>query len=163
MPPALARRVLRIAARRGWLERVHVGMEVKSTSVSGYLRFWILAKLRGWRPYSFRYQEEQAEIETWLALILKAAPLSPALATEIAECARLIKGYGSTHHRGTDNFRMIETRVMRPAIEGKLPLAQAIDALASARTAALLDPEGDALSRCLDDFYKQAPLRIAAE
>ena len=56
------------AARRGWLERVHWGMEVNSASVSGFLRFWLLAKLRRWRPRSYRFQEEQAAIEAWLAL-----------------------------------------------------------------------------------------------
>ncbi len=163
LPPALARWVLRVSAQRGWLDRVHVGMEVKSTSISGYLRFWALAKLRAWRPYSFRYHEEKNAIESWLSLILKAAPLSPALATEITECARLIKGYGSTHKRGTSNFQMIETRVIRPALNGQLPIAQAVDAVASARTAALLDPEGDGLTRCLDDLDRQMSFRVAAE
>ena len=50
LPPALARRILALAERRGWLERVHWGMEVNTASVSGYLRFWLLAKLRRWRP-----------------------------------------------------------------------------------------------------------------
>jgi indolepyruvate ferredoxin oxidoreductase beta subunit len=138
-------------------------MEVKSTSVSGYLRFWLLAKLKPWRPHSFRYHEEQAAITSWLSLILDSAPTSPALAIEIAECARLIKGYGSTHKRGTSNFKMIETRVIRPALDGQLPAGRAIDAIASARTAALVDPDGESLARCLDDLGRQAAFPVAAE
>ncbi len=46
LPPALARRILATAERRGWLERAHWGMEVNTASVSGFLRFWLLAKLR---------------------------------------------------------------------------------------------------------------------
>ena len=42
------------------------------------------------------FQEEQRAIEAWLALIVEAARLSGELALEIAECARLIKGYGDT-------------------------------------------------------------------
>lgn len=163
LPPRLARFILRVSAQRGWLDRVHVSMQVKTTSIFGYLRFWLLAKLKAWRPRSFRYHEEQSAIESWLTLILEAAPKSPALAIEIAECARLIKGYGSTHKRGTSNFQMIETRIVRQAIDGRLPLDRAVDALASARTAALVDPEGEGLTRCLDELERQASFRVAAE
>jgi len=55
--------VLAIAERRGWIERVHWGMEVNTASISGFLRFWLLARLRAWRPRSYRYQEEQRAIE----------------------------------------------------------------------------------------------------
>ena len=36
--------------RRGWLGRVYFGMEINSTSISGYLRFLMLAKLRALAP-----------------------------------------------------------------------------------------------------------------
>ena len=76
-------------------------------------------KLRRWRPRSHRYQQEQAAIESWLGLIVEAAKLSGDLAIEIAECARLIKGYGDTLKRGNANYRMIEAHVIRPALEGQ--------------------------------------------
>ncbi len=38
------------AERRGWLGRVYFGMEINSTSISGYLRFLMLAKLRALPP-----------------------------------------------------------------------------------------------------------------
>jgi indolepyruvate ferredoxin oxidoreductase beta subunit len=110
-----------------------------------------------------RYQEEQTNIEAWLAMILGAAKRSSALALEITECARLIKGYGSTHRRGSENFRMIETRVIRPALDGRVPASDAADAVASARIAALADPEGQGLTRCLDEFETKSAMRIAAE
>ncbi len=135
LPPRLARRILALAERRGWIDRVHWGMEVNSASVSGFLRFWLLAKLRGWRPKSYRFQEEQRAIEAWLGLIVEAAQLSDDLALEVAECARLIKGYGDTHKRGTANYRLIETRVIRPVLAGRIPLRQGVDAIASARAA----------------------------
>lgn len=163
LPPRLAHFILRVSAQRGWLDRVHIGMEVKTTSITGYLRFWLLAKLKPWRPRSFRYHEEQAAIQSWLALILDAAEKSPALAIEIAECARLIKGYGSTHKRGTSNFQVIETRLIRPAIDGRLPVDQATDAIMNARAAALADPEGESLGRCLDEFERLMSFRVAAE
>ena len=82
LPPKLARRILALSERRGWIDRVHWGMEVNSASVSGFLRFWMLAKLRGWRPKSYRFQEEQRAIEAWLGLIVEAARLSDDLALE---------------------------------------------------------------------------------
>ncbi|ARP98718.1 indolepyruvate oxidoreductase subunit beta family protein [Pseudorhodoplanes sinuspersici] len=163
LPPSLAKRIIALAERRGWMDRVHVGMYVQTTSVSGYLRFWTLAKLRPLRRFMHRYQEEQAQIETWLGFIADAAKLSPALALEVAECARLIKGYGSTHKRGTLNFRTIETRLIVPALRGQLPVPDAIDGIASARTAALVDPEGASLAKCLDEFDARLSFRIAAE
>lgn len=149
LPPFIARPILRLAERKGWLGRVHFGMEINSTSVSGYLRFLMLAKLRAIRPYGYRYVEEQAQIESWLGLIAEAAQHSSTLALEIAECARLIKGYGDTHARGLSNYARIEDALIRPAIAGAMPLDRAVDAVASARTAALVDPDGESLARCL--------------
>jgi indolepyruvate ferredoxin oxidoreductase, beta subunit len=163
LPPRLAAPILAYAEKRGWLGRVYWGMHIKTTTISGYLRFRLLAKLRRWRPYSHRFAAEQAAIEEWLGLVARAAKPSVDLALEVAECARLIKGYGDTHKRGTANYRLIAERVIGPALDGSLPVAQAIDAVASARTAALKDPEGDALARCLADIDRHAAFRIAAE
>jgi len=163
LPPAMARRILSFAQRRGWLGRVHWGMEVRTTSISGFLRFWALAKLHAWRPRSHRFHEEQQAIEAWLARIRDAAARSVDLAVEIAECARLIKGYGDTLKRGSANYRAIEQRIIVPALAGAMPVPVAIDALANARTAALLDPEGEGLARCLADIEARAALPVAAE
>jgi len=163
LPPRLARGILALAEGRGWLGRVYWGMHVNSASVSGFLRFWLLAKLRRWRPRTYRYQEERRELERWLGLIGAAAALSTELGLEVAECARLIKGYGDTHNRGTQNYRQIEQHVISPALAGHIPLRQAIDAIASARTAALVDPDGEGLAKCLGDIQAQSAQRIAAE
>jgi indolepyruvate ferredoxin oxidoreductase, beta subunit len=163
LPPPLATAILRLADRRGWTGRFHWGMEIKTTSVTGYLRFLLLAKLRRFRPRTYRYLQEQAAIEAWLGLITAAAARSAALALEIAECARLIKGYGDTWKRGADNYASIEARVIRPALAGRIAVARGIDAVASARTAALLDPEGEGLARCLADIERSPDLGIAAE
>ena len=163
LPPSLARRILAFAERHPTLARAHWGMEVNTRSVSGFLRFFLLAKLRPLRPRTWRYQEEQRDIETWLGLIGRAAPFSAELALEIAECARLIKGYGDTHKRGSENYRLIVTQVIEPTLAGRIPVAQAVDAIASARTAALLDPDGEALTKCLGDLASPPVHAIAAE
>jgi len=163
LPPRLARAIIGYSAKRGWLDTVYFGMELKTTTVWGYLRFWSLAKLRRFRPRSHRFHEEQIIIEAWLARVIAAARLSGDLALEVAECARLIKGYGDTWKRGAANYATIEARVIAPVLEGRMPLAQGIDAVASARTAALVDPEGESLARALAAIDAQVSMPLAAE
>jgi indolepyruvate ferredoxin oxidoreductase beta subunit len=143
LPPGLARWLLK---RR----KVHFSMHVRTTTIWGFLRLRLVAGLRWWRPHTYRFIEEQAEIERWLAAIRSAAPLSIELAREIAECARLIKGYGDTHKRGTENYHRIVREVIEPALAGRMAPRQAADAVANARVAALADPEGQALARTLN-------------
>jgi indolepyruvate ferredoxin oxidoreductase beta subunit len=154
LPPSIARPIIEFAERRGWIDKLHWGMEVKTNSVSGYLRFLALARLRRFRPQSYRYGQEQAAIEAWLALIIAAAAKSDALALEIAECARLMKGYGDTLKRGAANYAAIERQVIQPTLAGAIPLSRGIDAVASARVAALADPEGESLAKCLAEIAR---------
>jgi len=163
LPPVAARRILALAERHPALGRAHWGMAVNTASVFGFVRFRALAGLRRFRPRTFRFQEEQRDIEAWLSLIARAAPLNAELAIEIAECARLIKGYGDTHKRGSGNYRLIVSQVIEPALAGHMPVGQAVDAIASARTAALLDPEGEALANCLGALGSPLAHAIAAE
>jgi indolepyruvate ferredoxin oxidoreductase beta subunit len=163
LPPRLARAIIAYAEKRDWLGTVYFGMEVKTTSVWGYLRFWGLAKLKRFRPKGWRFAEEQAAIEAWLARILSAAKLSGDLAREVVECARLIKGYGDTWKRGFANYQTIDARVIMPVLEGRMPVRAGIDAIASARTAALLDPEGEGLAKALAAIDAQVAMPMAAE
>jgi indolepyruvate ferredoxin oxidoreductase beta subunit len=161
LPPKLGHRIVTLARRRGW--QLNWSMEVNSASILGYLRFWALAKLKPRRPRTYRFQEEQRTIEAWLAVIVEAAKLSSELALEVAECARLIKGYGDTHKRGGGNYQTIEERVIRPALAGHIPFHRAVDAVASARTAALTDPDGESLATCLSEIESVSGRRLAAE
>jgi indolepyruvate ferredoxin oxidoreductase, beta subunit len=154
LPPWIARSIITVAERRGSIGRLHWGMEIKTNSVSGYLRFLLLAQLRRFRPRSYRYSQEQAAIEAWLALIVAAAAKSDALALEIAECARLVKGYGDTLKRGAANYAAIERQVIQRILAGAIPLFRGIDAVASARVAALADPEGETLAKCLAEIAR---------
>ena len=142
LPPWAARWLL---ARR----KFHFSMHVRSTTIWGFARLRFLASLRWWRPHSWRYLEEQAEIERWLEQIRRAQALSVELAREIAEAARLIKGYGDTYKRGLDNYRRITAEVIAPALAGRMAPRKAVDAVANARVAALADPDGDSLTRTL--------------
>jgi indolepyruvate ferredoxin oxidoreductase, beta subunit len=163
LPPNWARAVLAFASRHERLRRFHWSMEINSRSISGFLRFWLLAKLKPLRRRSFRYQQEQAAIVHWLDLVAAASVQSAELALEVVACARLIKGYGDTLKRGTANFDAIETRVVRPVLMGSIPLSRGIDAIASARTAALTDPDGESLAKCLAEIERHSDMGVAAE
>jgi len=147
LPPAMGRSLTRWAERNGKLDAYNVGMHVKTSGVLGYLLVRSLAWLKPWRPHSFRYQEEQQLMERWLARVKEASARSVPLALEVAECARLIKGYGETHRRGKANFLAIfDALVENPATADAAGQAKAIR---KAREAALADPEGKALGGAL--------------
>jgi indolepyruvate ferredoxin oxidoreductase, beta subunit len=146
LPRGLSRGLMRWAGRHGFARRLNVGMQVKTTSLSGFLTLRLLALLRPWRRMSARYADEQVLIERWLGAI-RGGAREPALALEIALCGRLIKGYGETHQRGRDNLlRIMDTLVEGGAVADATERASAIR---KAREAALADPEGRGLEGSL--------------
>src|SRR5262249_56080719 len=60
LPPWLARPLLFLARRFRALGRAHYGMAVNSRSVSGYLRFALLARLGPFRPRPYPFRPEHA-------------------------------------------------------------------------------------------------------
>jgi indolepyruvate ferredoxin oxidoreductase beta subunit len=168
MPPWIAKRLLARAERKPNFAKKHWPMEIQSTSLWGFSRIWFLAKLRRFRRKSYRYGVEQAAIEQWLGDLGQAAALDTDFANELAECARLIKGYGDTHRRGSQNFARIRNALVLPALEAKQ--ADGLSgAVAKAREAALADPDGEALSAVLtqlsgkDEAHPETQPALAAE
>ena len=147
LPYFLGKRLLAWAEKRGKLDAYNVGMHIRTSSPWGYALVRSLAWLKPWRPLSYRYGEEQRLIERWLALVAEAARRNAGLAFEVAECARLIKGYGETHRRGKANFlAIIDALVENPATTDS---SEQTKAIRTARDAALADPEGKALGSTL--------------
>ena len=147
MPHFLGKRLVAWAERRGRLDAYNVGMHIRTSGFFGYLLVRSLAWLRPLRPMSYRYVEEQRLIERWLGMVAEAAKRDAELAYEIAECARLIKGYGETHRRGRGNFLAIaDALIENPPTSDAREQARAIR---KAREAALADPEGKALGTTL--------------
>ena len=144
LPAWLARPILRAANRGGWRRRLNVGLHVRTSSVTGFVLLWTLARLKRLRPRMHRFVEEQARIETWIERVGEACATGAAFALEAARCANLVKGYGDTHDRGVRNFE--RTMACLDAC------ARARDPAASLRVlreAALADPEGDSLDAAM--------------
>lgn len=145
LPPALARPILNWAERRSFGERFNIGLYIRTTTIAGFLLMWTLARLKGLRRASWRFKDENALQERWLAAIAATAPRDYAAALEVAECARLIKGYGSTHKRGRTNF----LRIFDALIASTSPPTDLAAKIKQARVAAFADPDGKALAKVL--------------
>jgi indolepyruvate ferredoxin oxidoreductase beta subunit len=99
LPHRLVAPFARWAERRWPHGRPTLGQHVRTTTVSGYLRVWLLGRLRVLRPVSWRARIEHDRIDRWLAGVTRALAWDEALACEIAQLARLVKGYGHVRRR----------------------------------------------------------------
>ena len=148
LPVWLGQLLMRPSRLRSVLERMtSKGRVVRTTSLSGFLLLYGVAALRSWRPKSLRYQREHAEMRNWLAHIERHAGAQYALAQEIAECQRLVKGYGDTHARGMRNFKLIEA--LLPQLAGN---QDGVSRIRQLREAALKDEEGSQLAALLHSW-----------
>src|SRR5579885_693165 len=118
------------------------GKRIRTHTVSGFLLLHALAGLRRWRRGTYRYVEESARIEDWLAHIERLVPAHYALAVELARAQRLIKGYGETHERGWRNYSALLARLEQLAAR-----PDGASVMARLHEAALADEEGQALAR----------------
>jgi len=155
LPERMAGWLLRAAEGRPGLRRIHREMNLRTTTLWGYGRLRMLARLKRWRRGTWRFRREQEAIVDWLQMIEKAAARDAQLALEIAECARLIKGYGDTQRRGLESYRRILTALARPALVNGSDSGAAAAGIARARTAALADAEGEALENELSNHRGQ--------
>lgn len=142
-PASLGRWMLAGPKRMAWLQRMmQEGRVIRTSSLTGFLTLYAVASCRHFRRRSLRYQRERVAMTAWLDRIQATASRDYALACEIAECQRLIKGYGDTHARGLANYQ---------AIMGALDSATGADAarVQALRDAALADETGAKLRELL--------------
>jgi indolepyruvate ferredoxin oxidoreductase beta subunit len=119
-------------------------LKVGTHGIVGMLALRTLASLKWLRPRGSRYAQEQSMIERWLRGITESTARDWRLGHEIAQCGRLIKGYGSTNERGKENL----LHVLDHLAQGP-DAAKAADAIRAARQAALADEAGQALDATL--------------
>jgi indolepyruvate ferredoxin oxidoreductase beta subunit len=137
-----------------WLSHPHIvhrivrrftqsGRIVTTSSLGGYLTLYAISRMRKWRRCTLRYELESARIEQWLKQIGETAQRNPALALEVAQCQRLVKGYSDTHARGLKNYQTL----MHVVVSAGARLAPAT--LRELREAALGDEHGKKLQEAL--------------
>jgi indolepyruvate ferredoxin oxidoreductase beta subunit len=167
LPSKLAQRVLAWDRRRVARGKAPwaLALKIGGHSVAGMLALRLLAALKWLRPRGSRFAVEQALIEQWLGAVLAATRQHWQTGFELAQCGRLIKGYGSTNERGKDNLLHIIDQL---ASGGSFASQDArASAIAAARTAALSDDDGRALDQSLRRYgvaarsVKPQPIRWA--
>ena len=152
LPYRLVAWFARWAERRWPYGRPALGQHVKTTTVSGYLRVWLLTLLRPLRPISYRAHEEHARIDRWLAAIARCHAWDGVLACEVARAAQLVKGYGDVRRRMTGHFdRLLEaaTKAGARAAENGGDFAAARELAARYRVLVLQGPESEAKAAAL--------------
>ena len=148
LPAGLGRWLLNAGWTRKLAERfTQKGRIVHTTSLAGFLQLYVLAALRPTRRRSLRFKEEHQRINQWLAQIPVLAPENYLLARELAECPRVVKGYGDTHARGRKNFDALMAAVRK--LRGQQDAAGRLKKL---REAALADDTGEKLAEMLKEL-----------
>jgi len=145
MPAGLGAWIL----RTGWATRLFDriagrGRTLNTTSISGFLQLYFVASLRGRRRKSLRFRREHEKVDQWLVRVQELTPVDYNLACEVAECPRLIKGYGDTHVLGSRNFDLLMQAL--PVLRQN---SGAAARLRSLREAALADDTGKKLTDTL--------------
>lgn len=115
LPHRLVAPIARWAVRRWPAGRPTLGQHVRTTTISGFLRVWLLTVLRPLRPISHRAHEEHERMERWLEAVRRCAGRDLALAGEVARAAQLVKGYGDVRRRMAAFFDDLLATVVRVA------------------------------------------------
>lgn len=129
--------------------RLARGRHVRTTSLRGFVPLWFLGRLRSYRRRTLRFARERAAVDAWLSRIEAMVASDYALACEVAQCARVLKGYGATAERGRRSFD-----ALMQAAERLLGRPDAAGQLHRLHEAALADEDGCAF----DDARKALAL-----
>ncbi|MEM8496797.1 MAG: indolepyruvate oxidoreductase subunit beta family protein [Pseudomonadota bacterium] len=107
MPAALGKRIL--ASKLGYkvLTTFSGGKQLRTNTIGVFLALKFLAGMRKFRRGSLGFQHEHKMIDSWLDAIKTAAGRDVRLAIELAKCGRLVKGYGDTRHRTSEQTQKI--------------------------------------------------------
>jgi indolepyruvate ferredoxin oxidoreductase beta subunit len=115
LPHALVAPFARWAERRWPHGRPTAAQHVRTTTILGFLRLWLLARLRRIRPISYRARHEFDGITRWLDAVRRCAAWDAALAREVAHGGQLVKGYGDVRRRMTAHLDRLVAATLRAA------------------------------------------------
>jgi indolepyruvate ferredoxin oxidoreductase beta subunit len=142
MPPAMGNWMLNSAIARRFLNLFTGGKQLRTNTVTIFLMLRFMASLKRFRRGMLGFQHEHAMIARWLQAIRTAAESDPALAYELAECGRLVKGYGDTRARTTSQMIEILSRV-------EAQESVTAERVEDWRTTAMEDDSGDAFGQAI--------------
>ncbi len=117
LPSFIGQKLMDRAARKGGFQKWGGGMNLKTSSVSGFFALWVLTKFKPWRRKTYRFKETQKQIDQWLEYIQQAFNKDRRLALEVIKFGELIKGYGETQAKGRSRFDYMLKERLHPIIE----------------------------------------------
>ena len=146
LPYALVAPFARWAERRWPHGRPALAQHVRTTTVLGYLRVWLLGRLRGLRPISYRAHQERLRMAQWLSAVQRCAGWDAALAREVAHAGQLVKGYGEVRRRmfaHLERLLAVSLATAEAASRGGADFSAATRLAHDYRTLVLSGPDGE--------------------
>jgi indolepyruvate ferredoxin oxidoreductase beta subunit len=123
---------------------VNRGRRVRTGTIGWFMVLYVLGGLKRFRRGTLRHTQELAHRDAWLARVKAATVKDYALAVELLETRRLVKGYSDTLARGQSKFAKVMAAAAR--LEGR---PDAADWVRRLRETALSDEDGVALDDTL--------------
>lgn len=119
-----------------------------------WLKAWTLSQRM--RPFSLRFVSERAWVERWLHMMDRSCARQPGAIPAIVETADLIEGSGLDYNAGLKKWNLIIDQLVKPACDGKLPIADLGEAVRQAHRAAREDSDGGRLRQVIADIVAAA-------
>ncbi len=88
-----------------------------TTSFSGFLRLWLLTKMKFMRPGSYRFKKERALMDKYKESTLYYAGLDYKLGSLVARSGSMVKGYGKVRRRTIKAFYRFIDNIIFPLSE----------------------------------------------
>jgi len=107
LPASMARAILASSLCHKLAAPFTKGKRFRTDTIISFTTLRLMAFTRKWRRKSFSYQEEHQLINSWLEQIKAYAKIDIEAATEISKSARIVKGYGKTRERGSQQIAQI--------------------------------------------------------
>ena len=106
LPTGLGRWLAQSKGFGGFVKRrMEKGRRIKTGTLTWFLALYALSGMRRFRRSLLRHQIETAQIKEWLDSVVRLAGNGNyALAVEVLNCRRIVKGYSGTHDRGDKRF-----------------------------------------------------------
>ncbi|MEK6223825.1 MAG: indolepyruvate oxidoreductase subunit beta family protein [Thermodesulfobacteriales bacterium] len=113
--PVLSFTQSRLFKKIWWRKKpLTMGQTPVTNSFSGYMRLWMLTKIKFLRPYSFRYKKEYKLIKSYTEAINKYASYDYKVACLVAKSAQMVKGYGKVRRRTMNAFYRFVDNIISP-------------------------------------------------
>ncbi len=107
LPKQLGQRLLGSATARRALGILLGPRKLRTDTIHVQLVLRGLASLRRWRRSTYGYAEERAMIDRWFEAVFTQSQSHSATARALADCGRMVKGYGATRQRTTSRLMAI--------------------------------------------------------